>query len=45
LHTGCTGRPELPPDLARVMAAWPTLPDAIKAAVLALIGTVEGDKR
>jgi hypothetical protein len=26
------------PDLARVVAAWPALPDAIKRAVLALIG-------
>jgi hypothetical protein len=26
------------PDLARVLAAWPTLPANIKAAVLALVG-------
>jgi hypothetical protein len=28
------------PDLARVLAAWPNLPLHIRAAVLALIGTV-----
>jgi hypothetical protein len=28
------------PDLARVVTAWPDLPPHIKAAVLALIGTV-----
>jgi hypothetical protein len=25
------------PDLARVLAAWPTMPDPIRRAVLALI--------
>ena len=29
--------PDLPPDLARVVAAWPRLPDAIKAGVLAMV--------
>ena len=29
------------PDLARVVAAWDSLPDAIRRAVLALIGTTE----
>lgn len=29
------------PDLARVSAAWPTLPPHIRAAVLALVGTAE----
>jgi hypothetical protein len=28
-----------PPDLTRVIDAWPTLPEAIKAAVLALVQT------
>jgi hypothetical protein len=27
------------PDLARVVDAWPALPDAIRRAVLALIGS------
>lgn len=29
-------------DLARVVAAWPNLPDPIRRAVLALIGSVTG---
>lgn len=28
------------PDLARIVAAWSNLPDHIKAAIMALIGTV-----
>jgi hypothetical protein len=28
---------DLPPDLADVVAAWPDLPDAIKAGVIALV--------
>jgi hypothetical protein len=28
------------PDLARIIVAWPDLPDHIRAAVLALVGTV-----
>jgi hypothetical protein len=31
-----------PPDLADVVAAWPDLPDPIKAAVLALVRTARG---
>jgi hypothetical protein len=30
---------ETDPDLARVLDTWPCLPPAIKAAVLALVGT------
>ena len=30
------------PDLARVVAAWPALPEHIKAAVLALVRTAGG---
>jgi hypothetical protein len=30
--------PPADPDLARVVDAWPALPDHIKAAVLALVG-------
>jgi hypothetical protein len=33
--------PELPPDLARVVAAWPDLPEPIRRAVLALIGAAQ----
>jgi hypothetical protein len=32
----------LPPDLADVVAAWPDLPEHIKAAVLALLRTTKG---
>jgi hypothetical protein len=32
--------PKIDPDLSRVVTAWPDLPDHIRAAVLALIGTV-----
>ena len=27
------------PDLARIVRAWPTLPEPVKLAVLALVGT------
>jgi hypothetical protein len=27
----------LPPDLAAVVAAWPTLPEAIRAGIVALV--------
>ena len=30
------------PDLARVVSAWPDLPEAIRRAVLALIGSATG---
>lgn len=29
-------------DLATLVAAWPTLPDPIRAAIRALVGTVVG---
>ena len=29
---------ELPPDLAVVVTAWPTLPENVKLAILALAG-------
>jgi hypothetical protein len=29
--------PALPPDLAAVVSAWPTLPDALKAGILAMV--------
>jgi len=30
------------PDLARMANAWPTLPDAIKAGILAMVRSAEG---
>jgi hypothetical protein len=32
------------PDLVRVLEAWPELPTAIKAAVLALVSMAEGPR-
>jgi hypothetical protein len=34
---------EVPPDLAAVVAAWPTLPEPIRAAVLALVKAASGE--
>ncbi len=34
--------PQFPPDLARVVAAWDRLPEAIKAGVLALVQAAGG---
>jgi hypothetical protein len=34
--------PDLPPDLARVVNASPELPEHIRKAVLALVGTAGG---
>jgi hypothetical protein len=34
---GQRATPNLPPDLAEVIDAWPELPEPIKAAVLALV--------
>jgi hypothetical protein len=31
--------PDLDPDLARIVVAWPALPRPIKAAILALVVT------
>ena len=36
-HRAPTKTSALDPDLARLIDAWPTLPDPIKAAVLALL--------
>ncbi len=35
----------LPPDLARVVAAWDDLPDALKAAILSIVASTQGDGR
>jgi hypothetical protein len=34
----------LPPDLAELVAAWPTLPDPIRAGILAMIRAAVGRK-
>jgi hypothetical protein len=34
--------PPIDPDLLRVAQAWPALPDAIRRAVLALVGSAAG---
>jgi len=43
---GCSDRQGeggiLDADLAALVAAWPTLPDHIRAAIRALVGTVAG---
>ena len=31
------GPPELPPDLAAIVDAWPDLPEAIKAGIVAIV--------
>jgi hypothetical protein len=36
LHTGCTDQAELPADLARLVDAWPKLPEHIRRAILTL---------
>ncbi len=38
-------RDSLPSDLAQVVAAWPMLPDALKAAVLAIVKSASGTPR
>jgi hypothetical protein len=43
--SGAVSGPDFPPDLARVVAAWPDLPAAIKAGVLALVDARAGDQR
>ena len=39
---GAVSDPPFPPDLARVVAAWGRLPEAIKAGVLALVHAAGG---
>ena len=34
----CDSLPPIDPDLAKVIAAWPSLPAPIRRAILALIG-------
>jgi hypothetical protein len=44
-----SGAPDAPntpldPDLAQIVDCWPTLPEHIKAAVMALVNTQNGSK-
>lgn len=34
--------PTIAPDLATIIAAWPTVPEAIRAGILAMIRTASG---
>jgi hypothetical protein len=37
--------PVLPPDLAAVLSAWPSLPEPIKAGIAAMVKAASGTKR
>jgi hypothetical protein len=37
VHQLPTDNCQLPPDLAAVVATWPTLPEAIQAGILAMV--------
>jgi hypothetical protein len=37
--TGSSNPADLPPDLAQLVTSWATLPEHIRAAVLALVNT------
>lgn len=41
--SGALGAPEAPidPDLAMIIEAWPTLPESIKAGIVAMIRAAE----
>jgi len=41
-HPLPTGAPETPPDLALVVVAWPTLPEPIRAGILAMVKAASG---
>jgi hypothetical protein len=36
------GASEPPPELAEVVSAWPTLPEAIRAGILAMVRAASG---
>ncbi len=40
--TSSNGRPPLDPDLRRLVQAWPTLPDPVRAGILAMIEATAG---
>jgi hypothetical protein len=37
LHRACTKPAETDPDLAKINAAWPMLPDPIKKGIMAMV--------
>lgn len=39
--SGAVSGTSFPPDLSKVVAAWPRLPEAIKAGVLAMVQATE----
>jgi hypothetical protein len=43
--SGVVSGPDFPPDLARVVGAWPALADAIKIAVLTLVDASTASER
>jgi hypothetical protein len=45
LHDDFGELPPTDPDLARVVEAWPTLPDPIRRAMMALLGSAIGQTR
>ena len=40
LHSVAKGRSGFDPDLARIVGAWPTLPEPIRRAMLALVEAI-----
>lgn len=41
-NTGATPGPKSDPDLARLVAAWPDLPPAVRAGILAMVASTKG---
>ncbi len=41
-HDSSSGNPPLDDDLRRVVEAWPTLPDPVRAGILAMIEATAG---
>jgi hypothetical protein len=37
-----SSKPEIPSDLQAIIDAWPTLPDAIKAGIVAIVRSTHG---
>ena len=43
-HGLCQTPVETDPDLAKLVTAWPTLPEAIKAGIVAMVKAAKGGK-